>query len=210
MPRTGERGGPQTRAKIAEVAARLFADRGFDAVPVAEVAREAGVSSVTVFKHFPRKEDLYLDRADDAVELLRAAVRGRTPGTDVQDSLRETTLGLLDARHALAGLDERSVPFFRTVAASPALIARAREIAADLQRTLVEELDHDPAFHGHATLLAAFFVAGYSTVLVGNARRRLAGESADAVAGDHRARLAELFDALRGGLGGDGGSHAPG
>jgi AcrR family transcriptional regulator len=71
MPRTGERGGPQTRARIAEVAARLFLDRGFDAVTVAEVAREAGVSSVTVFNHFPRKEDLYLDRAVDAVELLR-------------------------------------------------------------------------------------------------------------------------------------------
>jgi len=78
---TGERGGPQTRARIAEVAARLFADRGFDAVTVAEVGREVGVSSVTVVKHFPREEDLHLDRADDAVDLLRAAVRGRTPGS---------------------------------------------------------------------------------------------------------------------------------
>jgi len=203
MPRTGERGGPQTRARIAEVAARLFADRGFDAVTVAEVAREAGVSSVTVFKHFPRKEDLYLDRADDAVELLRAAVRERSAGTGVLTSLHEATLGLLASRHVLAGLDERSVPFFRTVASSPALIARAREISADLQRTLAGELDHDAAFTGSARLLAAFFVAGYSTVLVDNARRRLAGEPVDAVAADHRARLDEVFDALRRGLPGD-------
>ena len=96
MPRTGERGGPQTRARIAEVATRLFLDRGFDAVTVAEVAREAGVSSVTVFNHFPRKEDLLLDRAVDAVELLRWAVRDRDPGVDVLASLRDVTLGLLD------------------------------------------------------------------------------------------------------------------
>ncbi len=75
MPRTGERGGPQTRARISEVAGRLFLERGYDAVTVAEVAREAGVSSVTVFNHFPRKEDLFLDRSVDAVELLRSGPR---------------------------------------------------------------------------------------------------------------------------------------
>ena len=75
MPRTDARGGPQTRARISDVATQLFLERGFDGVTVAEVAREAGVSSVTVFKHFPRKEDLLLDRTDDAVEVLRSAVR---------------------------------------------------------------------------------------------------------------------------------------
>src|ERR1700710_2837718 len=92
MPRTSERGGAQTRARISEVAARLFLERGYDAVTVAEVAREAGVSSVTVFNHFPRKEDLFLDRALDADELLRSAVRGRAPGVDVLASLRAIAL----------------------------------------------------------------------------------------------------------------------
>ena len=200
MPRTGERGGPQTRARIAEVAARLFLDRGFDAVTVAEVARVAGVSSVTVFNHFPRKEDLYLDRAVDAVELLRGAVRDRAPGVDVLASLRDVTLRLVDARHPLSGVNDRSVPFFRTVAASPALVGRAREIAADLERTLAEELERDPTFRGVATLLAAFFVAGYATVLVTTARRLITGEPPSAVVDDHRARFERLFDALRGGV----------
>src|SRR3569832_411528 len=100
MPRTGARGGPQTRAKISEVATRLFLERGFDTVTVAEVARAAGVSSVTVFKHFPRKEDLLLDRAPDAVEVLRSAVRDGGP--DVLESLRAATVRLLEARHALS------------------------------------------------------------------------------------------------------------
>jgi AcrR family transcriptional regulator len=200
MPRTGERGGPRTRARIAETAARLFLERGYDTVTVAEVAREAGVSSVTVFKHFPRKEDLFLDRAADAVEFLRSAVRDRAPGTDVTASLRVSAFRLFDDRHPLSGVNDRSVPFFRTVAASPALLARAREIAAELQRVLTEELESDPAFEGDATLLAAFFVAGYATVLVETARRLVAGESPDAVVDDHRARLERLFDALRGGV----------
>ncbi|MFC1415917.1 TetR/AcrR family transcriptional regulator [Streptacidiphilus cavernicola] len=200
MPRTSERGGPQTRARISEVAGRLFLDRGFDAVTVAEIAREAGVSSVTVFNHFPRKEDLYLDRADDAVELLRSAVRDRAPGTDVLASLRDATLGLVEERHPLSGLNDRSVSFFRTVAASSALVARAREIAAELQRILAEELDRDPAFTGEGALLAAFFIAGYGTVLLETARRRIAGEPPSAVADDHRARLERLFSALRGGV----------
>jgi AcrR family transcriptional regulator len=200
MPRTGARGGPQTRARISEVATRLFLERGYDTVTVAEVAREAGVSSVTVFNHFPRKEDLFLDRAVDAVELLRSAVRDRAPGVDVLASLRDTTFRLFDTRHPLSGVNDLSVPFFRTVAASPALVARAREIAAELQRTLAEELERDPAFEGDGTLLAAFFIAGYGTVLVETARRLIAEEPPSAVVDDHHARLERLFDGLRNGV----------
>ncbi|MBW8483776.1 TetR/AcrR family transcriptional regulator [Actinomadura parmotrematis] len=200
MARTDARGGPRTRARIAEIAAGLFHERGFDAVTVAEVARAAGVSSVTVFKHFPRKEDLFLDRSADAAGLLRAAVRDRAPGTDALDALHAAARRLLDERHPLSGLNDRSVPFFRTVAGSPALLARAREIAAELQAVLAGELDRDPAFDGDATLLAAFFIAGYGAVLVETARRLVAGDPRDAVLADHRARFDRLFTALRTGV----------
>ena len=190
MPRTSERGGPQTRARILEVANRLFLERGYEGVTVAEVAREAGVSSVTVFNHFPRKEDLFMDRAADAVDLLRSAVR--VPGVDALTSLRDLSFRLFDERHPLSGVNDHSVPFFRTVAESPALIARARAIAYELQQTLADELDE--------TLLAAFFIAGYSTVMTETARRLIAGEPRAAVVKDHRVRLDRLFTALRHGL----------
>ena len=202
MARTDERGGPQTRARILEVAHRLFLDRGYDAVTVAEVARGAGVSSVTVFNHFARKEDLFLDRTDDAANLLRAAVRDRAPGVDVLSSLRSMTLQLIEQRQPLSGVDPRSVDFFRTVAGSTALVARAREIVAELQATLGEELRRDATFEGGADLFAALFIAGYATVMVGTARRVIAGEPADAVVDDHRARFELLFDVLREGFGG--------
>ena len=200
MPRTSERGGPETRRRISDVATRMFLDRGFDTVTVADVAREAGVSSVTVFKHFPRKEDLLFDREEDAVEILRSAVRDRSPGVDVLESLRRVAFRLLDDRHALSGVKDGSIPFFRTVAASPALIARAREIAADLERPLRELLEDDEVFDGDAALFAALVIAGYLTVLTATARRVIEEAAPDPVIEDHRARLTRLFDALRDGL----------
>ncbi|MGU3502654.1 TetR/AcrR family transcriptional regulator [Mycobacterium sp. C31M] len=189
-----------TRRKISDVATALFLGRGFDTVTVAEVAREAGVSSVTVFKHFPRKEDLLFDRVDDAVEILRAGVRERSAGTDVLTSLRERSFGLVDDRHALSGVKEGSIPFFRTVADSPALIARAREIGTELQQTLTAELDDDTDFGGDAALFAALFIAGYTQVLTETARRVIAQGAPDPVVADHRDRLGRLFDALRDGV----------
>jgi AcrR family transcriptional regulator len=200
MPRTGERGGPQTRARIREVANRLFIERGYDSVTVAEVAREAGVSSVTVFNHFPRKEDLFLDRTSDAIELLQSAVRDRARGDDVLTALHKQSVRLFDTRHPLSGVDERSGPFFRTVAESPALVARAREILSELQRTLAGELERDADFAGDATLLATLFLSGYASVLVATARRLLAGEAPGEVVDDHGVRLERLFGALRNGI----------
>jgi AcrR family transcriptional regulator len=201
MPRTSERGGPRTRARILEVANRLFHERGYEAVTVAEIAREAGVSSVTVFNHFPRKEDLFMDRAADAADLLRSTIRDRAPGIDALTSLRDTSFRLLDTRHPLSGVSDHSVRFLRTVAESPALVARARAIASELQRTLAGELDRDPAFTGDGTLLAAFFIAGYGAVLVETAGRLIDGEPTRTVVRDHRVRLDRLFTALRDGVG---------
>ncbi len=200
MPRAAERGGPQTRARIREVANRMFLERGYDAVTVADVAREAGVSSVTVFNHFPRKEDLFLDRAADAEAILRSAVRDRAPGTDVVTALHDAALRVFERREPLSGVDERSIPFFRTVAGSPALVARAREISSELQRVLAEELDRDSGFTGDGGLVAAFVLAGYASVLVDTARRALAGASLEDLLGEHGTRLERLFDALRSGV----------
>lgn len=203
MPRTSERGGPQTRARILEVSNRLFIERGYDLVTVAQVAKEAGVSSVTVFNHFPRKEDLFLDRADEVVDLLRSTVRGREAGVTVVEALRTLAFRLADEPHPFSGLDPRAVPFFRTIAESPALVARAREIGAGFQRALTDELRRDAGFEGDSILLGALFLAGYSAVLVETARQRLAGEGLDAVTADHRVRLGRLFAALENGFGND-------
>ena len=53
-----ERKKQQTRELLAETARRLFTERGFERVSVAEIARVADVSEKTVFNYFPTKEDL--------------------------------------------------------------------------------------------------------------------------------------------------------
>lgn len=203
MPRNSERGGPLTRARILEVSNRLFVENGFDSVTVAQIAREAGVSSVTVFNHFPTKEDLFLDRADDVVELLRSTVMNRREGVTVADALQAMAFRLVDDGEPLSGTSERSSAFLRTVAGSPALVARARQVGAEAERILRETLDDDGSFAGDADLLAAFFVSGYARVLIGTATLLLAGTDHDRLVADHRRRLARLFDALRSGVAGE-------
>ncbi|MGX1223343.1 helix-turn-helix domain-containing protein [Streptomyces ambofaciens] len=50
----------ETQRMIQAVAVRLFTERGYDAVTVADVAEAASVSPMTVYRHFPTKEDLVL------------------------------------------------------------------------------------------------------------------------------------------------------
>src|SRR6516165_949039 len=53
-----ERKKQRTRELISDTARKLFAERGFERVSVAEIARAAEVSGATVFNYFPTKEDL--------------------------------------------------------------------------------------------------------------------------------------------------------
>ena len=78
----------QTRERIAEVAAALFADRDFEAVSILDVARAANVSDQTVYNYFPAKQDLVLDRVDEFLELYRRAVLERAEGVSPAGALR--------------------------------------------------------------------------------------------------------------------------
>src|SRR5689334_18907469 len=200
MPNRGDRGGSRTRAHIADVATGLFLDRGFDDVTIVEVAAAAGVSKVTVFKHFDRKEDLLLDRLPDVVEIARAAVRDRADEVSAVEAIRQTLLALADERHGLSALDEGIEPFLRIVVEAPTLIARLRVFEHEIEAALAEELAADKRFSGDSALLAALVVAAYRIVAVATVRRRLAGDELADVAAAHRQRLNQAFDAIEYGV----------
>jgi AcrR family transcriptional regulator len=136
-PGLRERKKQQTRAAIAEAAARLFAARGFDAVTVADVARDAGVSVGTVFNYFPAKEDLFYGQMQDFGIALVDAVRERAPGESVLAAFRrfvlEGTEALADAERA-----DAIARAMRTVSDSASLRAREREIVTRSTRALAE------------------------------------------------------------------------
>ena len=62
------------RQRISDTAMTLFAERGFDAVSIAEIAAAAGVSKMTVTNHFPLKEDLVFDEFAEDVQRIAAAL----------------------------------------------------------------------------------------------------------------------------------------
>ncbi|WP_369140423.1 TetR/AcrR family transcriptional regulator [Modestobacter versicolor] len=78
----------QTRAEVRQTAQRLFAERGFGAVTIADVAAAAEVAVQTVFNHFETKEALFFDGRTPWVEGAAAAVSRRTAGSDPVAALR--------------------------------------------------------------------------------------------------------------------------
>src|SRR3954449_9603452 len=82
-----ERKKRQTRETIAHAAMALFAEHGFDAVTVADVARAADVSEKTVFNYFPAKEDLVLHGGDERRAALLQGVPARPAGAAVGGAL---------------------------------------------------------------------------------------------------------------------------
>jgi AcrR family transcriptional regulator len=83
-----ERKKRMTREAIFAAADRLFAERGFEAVTVAEIADAANVSVKTLFTYVRSKEDLVFD--DDAGLLADIAAAVRTRAADVDPATRAT------------------------------------------------------------------------------------------------------------------------
>src|SRR5438132_2044937 len=98
MPEVGlrERKKARTRRVIADAAARLFAERGYEQVAVSDVAREAEVSEQTVYNYFQTKEQLVTDLDQQVQDELSRLIRTRPPGTTPAAAIRELALDLLE------------------------------------------------------------------------------------------------------------------
>jgi AcrR family transcriptional regulator len=125
-----ERKKQRTRQLLADTARRLFSERGFEQVSIAEIARVAEVSQATVSNYFPRKEDLVYSGLETFEQRLLAAIRERPTGEGVLDAFGRFVLeprGLFVAEDEEA---EQLIALTRMIAASPALLAREQQIFA--------------------------------------------------------------------------------
>ena len=127
----------ETRARIVDAAAELFAERGFDAVSVMEIAKRAGVVEKTVFNHFPVKEGLVFDADPPMRAALLAAVRRRPSGESVAAAAGTfvvTAMSMLGAPEAADGVAQLA----RVIRGSHVLQVREREILGELTNALAD------------------------------------------------------------------------
>jgi AcrR family transcriptional regulator len=143
-PGLRERKKERTRREITETARRLFGERGFEAVTVAEVAAAAEVSEATVFNYFPSKEDLFYGGLEAFEEALLDAIRGRPPG---ESALTAFGRFITEPRGLLAAKDpeaiDRLAATTRVIEESPSLLAREEKILAGFVDSLAELLRED-------------------------------------------------------------------
>jgi AcrR family transcriptional regulator len=128
------------RQSISNAATLLFLERGFDHVTVDEIAAAADVGRMTVFNHFPRKEDMFFDREEEGRDVLLEALRQRTPGIAPIEALRLLAHRLIKERAPYVNFSAEGVRFVETIEASETLKARARAIRGEIARMLAEAL----------------------------------------------------------------------
>jgi AcrR family transcriptional regulator len=199
-----ERRRQETRAKIVDAAAELFAERGFDTVSVMEIARRAGVVEKTVFNHFPVKEGLVFDADPPMRAALLDAVRRRPAGESVSaaaGSFVVAAVSMLGSPEAGAGVAQMA----HIIRGSHTLQVREREILGELTNALAELIAEETGAHPDQVepWLAAHAVLGLYASLLELARNRvLAGVNGPELSAELRRQGRRGLSLLQFGLAG--------
>jgi AcrR family transcriptional regulator len=173
MPSTGlrERKKARTRRHIADTAARLFAERGYEHVAISDVAREAEVAEQTVYNYFPTKEQLVTDREQDIQDRLCALIRARPPAITPAAAIRDFVLA------TVAGI--RTIPpdLWRgelgyLAAISPTVHRLALELTDRLAAALAVAIGDTTAVPPEIATLQGVALASVFRIIIGEAGRR--------------------------------------
>lgn len=125
----------RTRNLIADTALRLFIERGFDEVAVAEIAEAAEVDAKTVYNHFPTKPELVYQRLQTFENELLIAVRERKPGESILSAFTSFALGIQGLLGDPAA-SEQLKQVSRVISESPALLAHEQQVFARFTASL--------------------------------------------------------------------------
>lgn len=104
---------------------RLFAERGFDAVTVDDIAAAVDVSARTFFRHFGSKDDVLMSFHRERLDRLRKQLANRPPDESPLLAVRQAMVALAEDYEA-----DREDLFLRTrlMADTPSLVGRSLEI----------------------------------------------------------------------------------
>ena len=189
----------RTRDAIADAAISLFLARGFDHVPVADIAARAEVSKPTLFRYFPAKEDLVLHRIADHNGEAARVVRARPPGVSPLAALHRHFLAGLDRRDPVTGLNDHPevLAFHEMVFTTPSLAGRLNQYTLDDEEALAAALGGDIT----ARLLAAQVLVTRRVLARANWQKLMAGRTAVDVRSEAVADADRAFALLRDGTG---------
>lgn len=134
-PSLRQRQRQRTREEIATAAFALFAEVGFEATTVEQIAARAGVATRTFFRHFPTKEDVVFGDQEELVARLRAALAA-TPGDPPLTRIFHAILAVQQPdRHP-----ERERARARLISESPAVRARSYHLVEALEDAVADTL----------------------------------------------------------------------
>ncbi|KPC66994.1 TetR/AcrR family transcriptional regulator [Streptomyces chattanoogensis] len=194
-----ERKKRQTRQYISDMATGLFLERGFDAVPMAEIAEAANVSVNTVYNYFPAKEDLFLDRSKGLIDRLSRFVRARDAGESAAAAVLRELRSEVESVSPKVGLIEGYARFMKVVQESATLQARMwhiqREQYENLESTLRQETgaaDDDPL----PGLIAGQINWVHQSLMMAIGQEMMAGRKPDVVSREALVLLDEMEDLL--------------
>jgi AcrR family transcriptional regulator len=161
----------RTRRLIADAAARLFAQRGYEHVAVSDVAREAEVAEQTVYNYFRTKEHLVTDRDQQIQDRLCDLIRTRPPAITAAAAIRDYVLS------SVAGI--RSIPpeLWRgelgyLAAISPAVHRLALELTDRQAAALASAIADTTAVPPEVARLHGIALAGVFQIIISEAGRR--------------------------------------
>ena len=151
--------GRERREQLIAVGRTLFAEKGFEAVSVEEIAATAGVSKPVVYEHFGGKEGLYAVVVDREMNHLLSTISGALQGTHPRQLLEQAGRALfdyIDAQPDGFRILVRDSPVSQQTGSFASLIV---DVAGQVEHLLADQFKA----HGFPTRLAPM----YPQMLVG-------------------------------------------
>jgi AcrR family transcriptional regulator len=186
----------RTRRLIADTAARLFAQRGYEGVTVSDIAREAEVSEQTVYNYFAGKEQLVTDLDQQVQDRLCELIGDRPASVTPVGAIRDYTLQFVEGIRQIDPRQARGELGY-LAAVSPAVHRLLLEMSDRQATALAEVLLATGTVTPELARLQGIALAGVFQIIVGEAGRRAhAGQGEDEIADELRPVVAEMLEQL--------------
>src|SRR6266567_3546347 len=166
QPGLRERKKLRTRETIARAAHQLFAERGYHATTLPDIAEAAEVSTRTIFAYFPAKEDILFSDFPIMKEALAQALAERPEGTDALQTVRDFILSTHGAHKS--DLDKQ---LGRCIANDETLRSHLRARIAQLEEVIGPAIAQDldvPVDDPRTQVVAASLTAAFNLLSEGS------------------------------------------